>query len=534
MKSWTIGQRVTVAIAVLCLLIGVVGTIVWVSMGGISHDAEAMNRDVMPGVIASSRISTTNARNFARLMCYAGLANEADRAALRTSMSDTSAKLNELIKQYADTISHPADRELYERMQTARGTYLSGRNRYVALMDAGKADEAARLLKDVIHPANDAYENAIENLFNYNAGNGHTLADDITSRSVRTTTLVIVAACVAFVLGAAIGTILIRSTNRALRGVTLQLAAGSEQTTAAASEVSSTSQSLADGASEQAASLEETSASLEEIASMTKRNAESAAQAKSLARDTRSAAEKGTASMAEMKSAMDAIKESSGNIAKIVKTIDEIAFQTNILALNAAVEAARAGEAGAGFAVVSEEVRSLAQRSAAAAKETAALIEESVGRSGRGVAISASVASSFEEILGKARQVDALVGEIATASTEQHQGIGQLTTAVSQMDKVTQSNASGAEQAAAAAEELSSQARVQMEQVLILEALVGSTTGTSSLAESVAQPRHASHRLKKPALSAKAMASGLEPVARGITPAGNGHANGSLEKFFES
>jgi methyl-accepting chemotaxis protein len=155
---------------------------------------------------------------------------------------------------------------------------------------------------------------------------------------------------------------------------------------------------------------------------------------------------------------MDAIKASAGNIAKILKSIDEIAFQTNILALNAAVEAARAGEAGAGFAVVAEEVRALAQRSATAAKETAEKIADSVRDSDRGVEISGRVVRHFAEIVVKARQVDTLVAEIATASTEQTQGIGQVNDAVSQMDNVTQANAAGAEETASQAQELNAQA----------------------------------------------------------------------------
>jgi hypothetical protein len=242
--------------------------------------------------------------------------------------------------------------------------------------------------------------------------------------------------------------------GRAIAG----LSRSATQIAGASMHVSAASQTLAEGASEQAASLEETSASLEEMASMTRRNAENAQSAKELAAQTRGAADAGTADMQEMNVAMEAIKSSSDNIAKIIKTIDEIAFQTNILALNAAVEAARAGEAGMGFAVVAEEVRNLAQRSAQAAKETAEKIEDSIAKSGAGVNLSTKVAERLKEILAKACQVDELVAEIATASREQSQGIDQVNTAVTQMDKVTQSNAASAEESAGAAESLKSQA----------------------------------------------------------------------------
>lgn len=243
-----------------------------------------------------------------------------------------------------------------------------------------------------------------------------------------------------------------------IQKIAVELAEGSEQVASASAQVSIAGQSLAEGASEQAASIEETSASLEELTSMTQRNAEHAGNAKALAADTLQAADRGSGEMQQMSAAMADLQNTSARVAKIVKTIDEIAFQTNILALNAAVEAARAGEAGAGFAVVADEVRSLAQRSAAAARETTATIDESVRMSERGVTLTTKVVEGFSEILEKARQVDRLVGEIATASREQSDGIKQINTAVSQMDKVTQANAAAAEESAAAAEQMNTQA----------------------------------------------------------------------------
>lgn len=229
---------------------------------------------------------------------------------------------------------------------------------------------------------------------------------------------------VASVIGGAIALtvltlVVARSIPRPFQSLAFDLTELSDGTAAASAQVAAASQTLADGASQQAASLEETSASLEEMASMTKQNAENARVAKDIAAQTRAAADQGAADMASMATAMDGIKTSSDNIAKIIKTIDEIAFQTNILALNAAVEAARAGEAGAGFAVVADEVRSLAQRCTGAARETSAKIQDSIERSSEGVAVSAKVASSLTEIVGKARQVDELVGQIANASHEQ-------------------------------------------------------------------------------------------------------------------
>jgi len=236
------------------------------------------------------------------------------------------------------------------------------------------------------------------------------------------------------------------------------VAAPVAQVAAASTQINEGAQKLAEGASTQASSIEEISASLEQMSSMTSQNADNATQANTLSKEALTAADRGNSAMVRMEEAIDKIKASSDETAKIVKTIDEIAFQTNLLALNAAVEAARAGDAGKGFAVVAEEVRSLAQRSAEAAKNTASLIEGAVKNADGGVAINSEVQSILGNIVDGSKKVNDLISEIAAASTEQADGIKQVAEAVGTMDTVTQENAANSEESAAAATELNSQA----------------------------------------------------------------------------
>jgi methyl-accepting chemotaxis protein len=258
-----------------------------------------------------------------------------------------------------------------------------------------------------------------------------------------------------------------------LRAAIRRIADASEMARRTSGQLTGASVTLADGANQQAAALEETAASLEEIASQTESNAGNARTASDLAEATRAAATEGGAIVGSMQEAMSGIEAASASISSIIKTIDEIAFQTNLLALNAAVEAARAGESGKGFAVVAEEVRSLAQRSAEAAKDTESRIQDSINRSHQGVEISRRVAGSLTQIQDRAEEVHRVVGEIAQASREQSEGIGQLNSAVGIMDRVTQTNAGTADEGARSARELDEQAEVLAVAVSDLAVLVG-------------------------------------------------------------
>ncbi len=265
---------------------------------------------------------------------------------------------------------------------------------------------------------------------------------------------------------------IVRSVTTAMRESIAELRDGADQVANAASQVSSSSQSLAQGASEQAASLEETSASSEQINSMARKNTDNSRSTAELLSQSQAKVALANRHLAEMVESMNEITDSSGKISKIIKVIDEIAFQTNILALNAAVEAARAGEAGMGFAVVANEVRSLAQRSAQAAKDTAGLIEDSIAKSGDGKVKVDQVAATINTVTEDTARVKVMVDEVSLGSEEQSRGIDQIGRAIVQMEQVTQTTAASAEQCAASAQELNAQSESLKDTVSRLRAMV--------------------------------------------------------------
>ncbi len=280
-----------------------------------------------------------------------------------------------------------------------------------------------------------------------------------TRKEIRTVALLIGGATLSVIILVLLGAYIFtrRSITLPVTRIIEVLSNAADQANLSSSQISSASRSMAESASEQAASIEETSSSLEEMSSTTRRNADNASEADRIMRETGKTMDAANLSMNGLTSSMKEISHASDETFKIVKTIDEIAFQTNLLALNAAVEAARAGEAGAGFAVVANEVRNLAMRAAEAAKNTAELIKETTQKVQNGSGLVTRTSDEFSKVAQGASRVADLVSEISAASGEQAQGIEQINLAVSEMDKAVQQNTAQAEESASASEELMAQ-----------------------------------------------------------------------------
>ncbi len=472
-QRMTIGKRLALTSSALVAGMVLVGSISIYNLAGLNRITQVIISGPLPGVAAMATARAALMTMRGDVWRHMADQDPASKAACQRSLEENRAKVVKALEEYEPTITSSEDRALFDKLKPATERYLDALPAILVLSSAGKADESIQKYNAEAAPTCDAIKELLQGELDLKRTHGETEAAESQQTYARTRWTLGMTLLLCSIAGVSAAFVVIRGLSRTLRQSVTELAAGAEQVAGAASQVSASSQSLAQGASEQAASLEETSASSEEINSMARQNTGHSRSAADLVTQSEQKFVETNQSLEQMVVAMGEIKTSSDKISKIITTIDEIAFQTNILALNAAVEAARAGEAGMGFAVVADEVRNLAQRCAQAAKDTAALIEESISKSNDGKTKVDQVAVAIHAITEESGKVKTLVDEVSVGSGEQARGMEQIAKAISQMEQVTQKTAASAEESASAAEELTAQSEALKDVVRQLTALVG-------------------------------------------------------------
>ena len=458
-------------------------------------------------------------------------------------------------------LSNPAEKELWVTIKKARVTYLSSRDQAVKAKADGQLEEAERTLTQVYLPAAEKYMALIQQLLDLQRASIDATAKDIQGIYAESRMWLMLLCVLAVAVGGVCAWWLthgitrplseavrvaravadndlttnvevhsrdetgqlmeaLQHMNTSLAQVVGRVRAGTEGIATASNQIDAGNQDLSSRTEQQASSLEETAASMEELTSTVRQNADNARQANQLASSASQVAMQGGQVVANVVDTMSAINASSRKIADIIGVIDGIAFQTNILALNAAVEAARAGEQGRGFAVVASEVRSLAQRSAAAAKDIKTLIDNSVGKVDEGTQQVAEAGKTMDAIVDSVKRVTDIMAEIAAASQEQSSGIDQVHQAISQMDQVTQQNAALVEEAAAATGSLKAQA-AQLSQAVSVFRITGQPALRAAAPQPAAhRPAPAPQRVAAPRAKAPAAVAASRPAApRAAAPA---------------
>jgi methyl-accepting chemotaxis protein len=486
LANLTLGRKIGFGFALVLLLMAAVAGAGYIGLGHANEGVDAYHALAREGTLTS---------DFQKELLMVRLDL---KEYLLTKSDETLAKYEKnraiLVKTLGDAssaITEPARAQIVKDIHQQFGTYESTLRELIAAVKAG--DTAAQpAIQDRLVNVGLGLTTSMADLEKAVGTAQEQVGTDLQADVAFYDWFIMIVAASALLLGVGAAAWLTRLITRPLRAIADDMTGNANQTAAAASQVSAAGQSLAQGASEQAASLEETSASLEELASMVRQGADSAAEINQLM-SVEAAANFGSVNdrMTAMEQAVKEATRASQETARIIKTIDEIAFQTNILALNAAVEAARAGEAGMGFAVVADEVRNLAQRSAQAAKETQQLIEQSSVKSQETLRLYGEVSALIGKNGEIAGRVSGLVAGMAGAAREQRQGIDQITTAMAQLDKVTQSTAASAEESAAAAEELFAQTETTKASALDLMTLVMGRDAVAAAPATTARPRAA-------------------------------------------
>ncbi|WP_409308020.1 methyl-accepting chemotaxis protein [Pectobacterium sp. B1J-3] len=510
MKNYKIGTRLAAGFGLLIIFSLVMLTSGIYQLNQVSHSTEQMMQEplrkerlasdwhaaLVAGVQRSMAVARSNDDSLAQLF-----------AAANAAASKESSKRQE---QFASLISTPEEKALFDKVGEYRQIYIKQRDAIVAAKSSGQFDKAIELFEKEFIPASDGYLKSVEALSDHQRASIDQMGENINQSASQGYLFLGIMGLLSAVVGALIAWVLTRSIvhplERAvqatqavaagdlthavqpegrdeaaqllhalqdmtvrLRNIVGEVRQGSESIAGASSQLAAGNIDLSSRTEEQASALQETAASIEQLSSTVRQNADNARQANQLAQSTTKQAQSGGQLVIEVVETMGAIDSSSKKIVDIIGVIDSIAFQTNILALNAAVEAARAGEQGRGFAVVASEVRSLAQRSASAAKEIKELIDHSVQTVEAGNRLVEQAGVSIQEIVSGVRRVSDLVGEISSASNEQTMGIEQVNVAVNQMEATTQQNASLVNEASAATQSLQQQAAQLAQTVSIFQ-----------------------------------------------------------------
>ncbi len=488
-RSLTLGKRVAIVAGVPLLFLV---AIAFFSTWQMSRIDDAYSRLIDDEMEKANALEGLNVRSVLAQVRAAEMVIETDETAMSgilEQITDLRAKNDEDLELVKRLVKDATEATLAAEVGERIRDYRVKSAPMIELALQNKNAEAFALFRKDVKPSAQLLRDAVGALNEHVEKSASKRSRELTESTNNTLAVTLGAGLAAFIAAAGISFWQIRSLVGQVGSLAQSVTQSAEQTAAAAGQVSSASQHLAEGASEQASSLEETSSSLEEMASMTHQNSKSASEANTLMQETSHVVDEATAAMRTLTEQMTQIADSSAQTQKIIKTIDEIAFQTNILALNAAVEAARAGEVGAGFAVVADEVRNLAQRAAEAARNTASLIEGSVAQIHNGNELVARASEAFARVEASAKRASGLVHEIASASNEQSKGIDQINRAVAEMDKVTQQTASNAEESASAAEEMNAQAEQMQEHAANLMALIKAGARLAAAAEDFSELR---------------------------------------------